>query len=192
VRSNNDDSAGGLNGAPLSVNPGTCDYGSYFWGDNNVCQRNLSYAPVFELVETLIEFPFLIGNPFSPARLIEVIVHKAPALAELPMTLKVQSLDKKSKPPRADRERTHGARSLTASWKLTQAVGSVAFPVKPGQVHRATLTFRIPKKTKLHGRPTIEIFQRNDGGMIVGGVQLELVPARKRRPEKRRRKRPAK
>jgi hypothetical protein len=192
VRSNNDDSAGGLNGAPVSVNPGTCDYGSYFWGDNNICQRNLSYAPVFELVETVIQFPFLIGNPFSPARLIEVIVHKAPALAEVPMTLKVQALDKKSKPPRADRERTHGVRSLTASWKLTQGVGGVAFPVKPGQVHRATLAFTIPKKMKLHGRPTIEIFQRNDGGMIVGGVQLALVPARKRPPKKPRRKRPAK
>jgi hypothetical protein len=188
VRSNNDDSAGGINGAPVSVYPGTCDYGSYFWGDNNICQRNVSYAPVFEGMETRIDFPFLIGNPFSPARMMEIIVHKGPGLAELPMTLKILPVDRKTKAPQIDRERSHGVRSLTSSSRLMQAVAGVAFSVKPGQVHRATLSFTLPKHFKLHGRPTIEVFQRNDGGAIVGGVQLEIVRGRKR-PNKRPRAR---
>jgi len=186
VRANNDDSAGGINGAPLSVSPGSCDYGSYFWGDNNVCQRNLTYAHILEFGDTLIKFPFVIGNPFSHAHLVEVIVDKGSALEDVPMVLRAEPITKKGKPPKSDPDRDYGVRRAANTWRLTHHAASVGFTVKPGQMHRVTLSFRVPSKLDLDSPSIVRIFQRNDGGVIVGGVQLELVPRRKHRDKEKR------
>jgi len=90
VRADNDDAAGGTNGCDIQVNPGTCDYGSYFWGNNNVCQRNLTYASVGAATAVLIEFPFLVGSAWSKARFLEISVEKGKELAETVMTLQVE------------------------------------------------------------------------------------------------------
>lgn len=178
VRADNDDSAGGVNGAPVSVSPGTCDYGSYFWGDNNVCQRNLTYATVLVLAETVITFPFVIGNPFSNARLIEVIVDKG-KLEDIPMTLRAAPLNKRDKRPQAVAERVIGARSNRESWRLTHHAASVGFAVKPGQMYRMALSFKLPKGHDLDSPTFVRVFQRNDGETIVGSVVLELAHKRK-------------
>ena len=183
VRANNDDSAGGVNGAPVSVNPGTCDYGSYFWGDNNVCQRNLTYATVLVFAETVITFPFVIGNPFSQARLIEVIVDKG-RLEDVPMTLRAAPINKRDKRPQADAERVIGAKANANSWRLTHHAASVGFAVKPGQMYRMTLSFKLPKGHDIHSPTFVRVFQRNDAETIVGSVVLELAHRRKHREVK--------
>lgn len=90
VRADNNDSAGGSNGCDIQVSPGTCDYGAYFWGNNNVCQRNLSYATVVAKKALYIELPFLVGNVWSKAKFLEVIVDKGRELAKVPMTLRME------------------------------------------------------------------------------------------------------
>ena len=97
VRTDNDDSAGGVTACDIPADPDPCAYGAYFWGNNNVCQRNLTYAPVPLHLEKRIEFPFVIGSPWSRARFIEVIVDKGEALAETPMTLVVEPIDPERK-----------------------------------------------------------------------------------------------
>jgi len=174
VRSNNNDSAGGVNGAGIQVDPGTCDYGEYFWGNNNTCQRNLTYAYLSDVGETLIEFPFLIGNPFSRAGLIEAIVQKGKQLAGIEMILQAQPLKKGETQPRADEERVYGAEQLKGKWKLMLPVASVGFPTKPGQTYRLMLSLKIPKSLRLEQPATIAIFQRNDRRAITGSVQLEI------------------
>jgi hypothetical protein len=103
VRADNNDSAGGTNGCDIDADPDPCVYGSYFWGNNNVCQRNLSYAPVPIAVATYIELPFLVGSIWSKARLLEVIVDKGRELAFTPMTLRMDPVclpgEVVSKPP---------------------------------------------------------------------------------------------
>jgi hypothetical protein len=97
VRTDNDDSAGGATACDIPADPDPCAYGAYFWGNNNVCQRNLTYAPVPLHMETRIAFPFVIGSPWSRARFIEVIVDKGEVLAGTPMTLVVEPIDPKRK-----------------------------------------------------------------------------------------------
>lgn len=48
VRADNENSAGGLNGCDINIDQNSCVDSSYFWGNNNVCQRNLRYANVVE------------------------------------------------------------------------------------------------------------------------------------------------
>jgi hypothetical protein len=120
-----------------------------------------------------IEFPFIIGNPFSRARLVEAIVHKGPQLAEIEMILQAQAPEKGGVRPRADEEHVHGAERARGKWRLTQPVASVAFATKPGETHRMTLTLKIPKSLH-HPLATITIFQRNDHRSITGSVQLEV------------------
>lgn len=100
VRANNNDSAGGPNGCDIQVNPGTCDYGSYFWGNNNVCQRNLSYATVHATKATFVELPFLVGSVWSSARYLEVIVDKGRVLAHTPMVLRMEPVCLPHEPPK--------------------------------------------------------------------------------------------
>ena len=178
VRANNNDSAGGPNGAGIEVDPGTCDYGEYFWGNNNVCQRNLSYAYVVQMLETKIEFPFIVGNPFSRARLIEVIVHKGDRLAEIEMILRAEPVRERGPAPRVSKKTLHGVAEGEGHWKLTHPVARVGFATKPGESYRMTLTLTTPKKLDLKKPAILEIFQRNDRRRITGGVQLQLVRAR--------------
>jgi hypothetical protein len=92
VRADNNDSAGGAAGCELDADPDPCVFGSYFWGNNNVCQRNLSYATVPAGVALPIELPFLIGSPWSTMKYVEVILDKGRELALTPMTLTVERI----------------------------------------------------------------------------------------------------
>jgi hypothetical protein len=87
VRSDNDDSAGGPEGGALQASADPCNPGSFFWQDNNVCQRNLTYATMQMLSVKIFEYPFVVGNPWSDAGLVEVIVEKDRHLAKLPLRL---------------------------------------------------------------------------------------------------------
>lgn len=91
LRTDNDDSAGGPNGSPLPAEGDTnaCNFESYFWGSNNVCQRNLSYATVVAGKANRVTLPFLVGNPWSKARFLELIIDKGQDLADVPMALRV-------------------------------------------------------------------------------------------------------
>ncbi|MBF6571330.1 MAG: exo-alpha-sialidase [Candidatus Binataceae bacterium] len=92
VRSDNDDSAGGTFGCDISADPNPCAYGSYFWGNNNVCQRNISYAAVHAKAATRISLPFIVGSVWSTAQFLEVIVDKGCELADVPMTLHMEPM----------------------------------------------------------------------------------------------------
>jgi hypothetical protein len=176
VRADNDDSAGGLNGGPLSLYPGTCDYGCYFWGNNNICQRNLSYAHLAAIQEGAIELPFVVGSPFNKARLVEVIVHKGGQLEDVPMRLRTEPLKEGADPPRVDEKRVHGAVMDGEHWKLTHPKSGVGFLTEPGQMHRMRLSVELREQLELEHPAIIEIFQRNDGGLITGSVQLKIEP----------------
>jgi hypothetical protein len=100
VRTDNDDSAGGPEGSPIQASIDACNPGSFFWGDNNVCQRNLTYA-AFSLKDIeLVEFPFVVGNPWGDARIIEVVVEQGRELVEakVPVRLTLRRIEKVVKP----------------------------------------------------------------------------------------------
>jgi hypothetical protein len=92
IRTDNDDSAGGPDSIPVPAegDKNACNYGSYFWGSNNIAQRNLSYAPISAF--KALRFPFIAGNVWSKARYLEIIVDKGKDLAEVPMSLEVEPL----------------------------------------------------------------------------------------------------
>jgi len=94
VRCGNDDSAGGTNGADIPANPAdTCPHGSFVYGNNNVCQRNLTYVPVKKHAEARVELPFIAGSVWdNKRRFIEIIVDKGRELASVPMTLRMQGI----------------------------------------------------------------------------------------------------
>ncbi len=221
VRADNDDSAGGTNGCDFEINPGTCDYGAYFWGNNNVCQRNLTYAPVSGGRPLLIELPFLVGSFWSSARFIEIAVDKGKELADTVMTLQVEPIQPGPPPPSAccpvdlvlvnggqvivrvddcgdigeiiaapgtvwrtkccppvekqPPETCFGGKKEGQVWKLAQPRASVGFPVTPGEVLRATLSFTTPATLQPGSSPLLRIFQRNDQRIITGSVSLQLV-----------------
>jgi len=104
IRSDNDDSADttpGAIGCALDADPDPCLFGSYFWGNNNICQRNLSYAPVPLAATAHIRLPFLIGSSWSKAKRLDVIVDKGRELALTPMSLRIEPL--RAKPPANER-----------------------------------------------------------------------------------------
>jgi hypothetical protein len=138
----------------------------------------LSYAYVVQALETKIEFPFIVGNPFSRARLIEVIVHKGDRLAEIEMILRAEPVRERGPAPRVSKKTLHGVAEGEGHWKLTHPVARVGFATKPGESYRMTLTLTTPKKLDLKKPAILEIFQRNDRRRITGGVQLQLVRAR--------------
>jgi hypothetical protein len=90
VRADNNDSSGGTNGCAIDADPDPCVFGSYFWGSNNTCQRNLSYVSVSVAMAERIELPFIAGSIWSKSRLIEVIVEKGRELADVPMFLRAE------------------------------------------------------------------------------------------------------
>jgi hypothetical protein len=87
VRADNDDSAGGIFGSDIPADPNPAAYGSHFWGNNNVCQRNLSYAPVKANSAARVSYSFVVGHALSKARFLEVILEKPLELATTPMML---------------------------------------------------------------------------------------------------------
>jgi hypothetical protein len=100
VRADNNDSAGGSNGCDIDADPDPCAYGSYFWGNNNACQRNLSYVPVMSAKAQRILFPFIVGSPWSKARFLEIVIEKGRELAEVPMMLRVEPVSLPDHPPK--------------------------------------------------------------------------------------------
>lgn len=100
VRSDNNDSSGGTNGCAIDADPDPCVFGSYFWGSNNACQRNLSYVPVPMALAERIELPFIAGSAWSKARFLEVIVEKGRELAEVPMMLRAEPISLDGQPPK--------------------------------------------------------------------------------------------
>lgn len=175
ARGNNNDSAGGIDGAPIEVSPGSCDYGSYFWGNNNVCQRNLSYAHMNSL-EQLFELPFVIGSQFSHARVVEVIIHKGNKLAEVPMRLVLLPPHRGEEPPTPARGHVIGAKAGDKHWELTHPVGSVGFEIMRGRMHRMKLAFHLPKDFDLDAPTRVTVYQRNDFHVITGSATLEIRP----------------
>lgn len=99
VRADNNDSSGGINGCAIDADPDPCVSGSYFWGSNNACQRNLSYVPVSAALAERIEFSFLAGSAWSKSRFMEVIIDKGKQLAEVPMTLRAEAVSLSGRPP---------------------------------------------------------------------------------------------
>ena len=94
VRCGNDDSAGGVYGADIPADPAdSCPHGSFVYGNNNVCQRNLSYVSVGKHKKAKIQLPFIVGSVWdNKARFIEIIVDKGPALSFVPMTLRMECI----------------------------------------------------------------------------------------------------
>lgn len=63
---------------------------------------------------------------------------------------------------------------------ITEPIGGVVVPVKPGEMRKATLTFRAPSDLRPKSKHVIRIFQRNDRRIITGGVFLaiEVMPGK--------------
>jgi hypothetical protein len=95
VRSPGDDSAGGTFGCDIPADPADfCPHGSFVIGNNNACQRNLSYANAAAFTVARIDLPFIVGSVWDKReRFVEPIVDKGRELAETPMTLRVEPVD---------------------------------------------------------------------------------------------------
>ena len=100
VRADNNDSAGGANGCDVDADPDPCVYGAYFWGNNNACQRNLTYVPVMAAKSARIQWPFIVGSLWSKAEFVQVIIEKPRELAETPMMLRMEALCPPGEKPR--------------------------------------------------------------------------------------------
>jgi hypothetical protein len=99
VRADNSDSAGGVGGCDIDADSNPCVYGSYFWGNNNASQRNLSYAPLPVGFSGSIDWSFLLGSPWSSAKFLEVVVERSHELDGVEMKLRIEQVDRRGKPP---------------------------------------------------------------------------------------------
>lgn len=99
VRADNNDSSGGTHGCAIDADPDPCVFGSYFWGSNNACQRNLTYVPVMVARAERISLPFIAGSAWSKARFMEVVVEKGLELANVPMMLQAEPISLTGQPP---------------------------------------------------------------------------------------------
>lgn len=101
ILADNNDSAGGPDSIPVPAegDKNACNYGSYFWGSNNITQRNLSYAQLNLQTASFIQFSFIAGSIWSNARFLELIVEKSRDLYKLPMTLQIKPIPKEEKEP---------------------------------------------------------------------------------------------
>ena len=100
LRADNDDMAAATStGCWIDADPTVCGAGAYFWGNNNICQRNLSYATVSAAKAAYIELPFLVGSVWSRARFLEVVVDKGKELAATPMMLRMDVIRPPDEPP---------------------------------------------------------------------------------------------
>jgi hypothetical protein len=94
VRSGGDDSAGGTYGCDIPADPADpCPHGSFVIGNNNACQRNLSYKKIVALSAIYVELPFIVGSVWDKKeRFLEVVVDKGRELALTPMTLRMEPI----------------------------------------------------------------------------------------------------
>ena len=216
VRADNSDSAGGAGGCDIDADANPCVYGSYFWGNNNACQRNLSYAPVPVGYSGAIEWSFLLGSPWSRAKFLEVIVERSHHLDGVEMKLRTEPAGRPAKPSRDDHrgvellfperaravvlvdgrrtgemvaaagtiwrpaaefddaEEVFGGDRTDDGWSLRQRRAAVGLRVQPAELRRATLAFEVPRHLKDGARAEVRVYQRNDKGLITGGVFLEV------------------
>ena len=232
ARADNSDSAGGPGGCDIDADANPCIYGSYFWGNNNACQRNLSYAPVPLGFVGFVDWSFLLGSIWSTSRRLDVIVERSHQLDGVKMALRTEPIRPERepsphascdvelmfperaravvlvdgqpaseliaaagtiwRPPRtpAKSEEVFGGEQTDRGWSLKQRRASVSLATAPGDLHRASLTFRVPPHLKPGERAIIRVYQRNDEKRITGGVFLELQvgqdrPKRSKSPRKR-------
>lgn len=132
VRCDNDDSAGGPEGSALQASTDACNPGSFFWADNNVCQRNLTYAAHAAEKILHIEFPFVVGSAFGDARLIEVLVEQPREMIEneVPVHLSLHRIERIAKPARtlatagaAEGNGEHAA-TMEHEWRVVENEGA--------------------------------------------------------------------
>jgi hypothetical protein len=128
-----------------------------------------------------LEFPFLIGHPLNKAKLLEVIVHRNGRLEDVPMRLAAEPLEEGAEPPKVHEKRVHGAVPDGSDWKLTHPRSGLGLITHLGQMYRLRLSVKLPPDIDLDRPATIEIFQRNEGRLITGSVQLVIVPERDER-----------
>jgi hypothetical protein len=232
VRADNSDSAGGPGGCDIDADANPCVYGSYFWGNNNASQRNLSYAPVPFGFAGFVDWSFLLGSVWSTSKRLDVIVERSHQLDGVEMALRTEPVKPTAdpspdepcdvelmfperaralvlvngqpaseliaaagtiwRPPRtlAQGEEVFGGERTDRGWSLKQRRASVSLATAPGDLHRASLTFRVPPHLKPGERAIVRVYQRNDERRITGGVFLELQvgevrPKRSRSPRKR-------
>jgi hypothetical protein len=149
VRTDNNDSAGGPNGCDIDADPDPCSYGSYFWGNNNACQRNLSYVPVMAATAAYIELPFLVGSVWSNERFLEVIIDKGRELAETPMKVRMETIRLLGEKPRADR--SPGELVLVDGGRVVVRVGTCEageIIAAPGTIWRASYPSLVTPQTE--------------------------------------------
>ena len=152
VRGDNNDSAGGPNGCDIDADPDPCGYGSYFWGNNNACQRNLTYVPVPMAEVAFIEFPFLVGSVLGKTQFLQVIVEKGRELAEVPMTLRMEPVcltGGPGKPPCPPGELVFQGKCEVTVRAGNCDVGEIV--TSPGTVWRASCPPTTPRKETCHG-----------------------------------------
>jgi hypothetical protein len=203
ARADNNDSAGGTDGCAIDSDPDPCTFGSYFWGNNNACQRNLTFnqAPL----PARIVFPFIVGSVWNKARYLEVLIDKGPHLAKIPMQLHAEPIELPGHPhagctsellflsrghvavragertlgelvlpPGAVWRCPDGASHQVGPWHLTRGRReSVGFSSAPGRLWKLTLAFDRPEK--LPPGTSVRVFQRNDKHVITGSVELALT-----------------
>jgi hypothetical protein len=155
VLADNNDSAGGPSSIPVPAegDKNACNYGSYFWGSNNITQRNLSYAPVVFRAMNAYHFSFIAGNQWSPSRYMEIIIDKGKELADLPMWLsgkQIRNENAEGKPGK------HGCGELVLTEKTTVIVRSKnadigKLVVAPGTVWKCSCDDDDKKESKLFG-----------------------------------------
>ncbi|WP_432263626.1 hypothetical protein [Cupriavidus sp. TMH.W2] len=169
ILADNNDSAGGPDSIPVPAegDKNACNYGSYFWGSNNITQRNLSYAPLTADAISAIRFSFIAGSVWSKARYLEIIVEKPKELVELSMSLQIEPLHTKKGP---DREPCpEGALVFTGRCRVTVRAGDCEL----GEIVTTPGTeWHCRKATELDSGPQPVVY----GGDSAGGFWRLLMP----------------
>ncbi len=164
----NDDSAGGPDSIPVPAegDKNACNYGSYFWGSNNITQRNLSYAPLPLQALSQVSFSFIAGNYWSTSQFMEIIVDKGRDLAEVPMTLRREPITlHKSPPPPPDQKCPCPELVITEPSKILVRAGKcdlVEILAAPGTVWKCGCEKKKEKTT-----------DASDDGTVLFGIEKQ-------------------
>jgi hypothetical protein len=162
VRASNDDSAGGTDGCPVPSSNDACYPGSFFWGVNDACQRNLTYATVAH--PRRIEFPFIIGNPWSDARFIEIIVDRGESIAHPPMTLHVRPIQPGAQPLALGAQASEDDKRLGILVKETAHVSILRGIEETGDIWAAPGSIWRPPASHEHGDERLAGAARDGSG----------------------------
>lgn len=138
ILADNNDAAGGPSSIPVPAegDKNACNFSSFFWGSNDITQRNLSYAKVPLGAAYPLSFSFIAANLASPAKYIDLMVDKGRMLANVPMTLRLEPLWLEKSPEAGGRERCcEGIVEVTSETTLIIKCGDCeigAVLAKPG------------------------------------------------------------